>query len=148
MKHRSIRVLAVLCVLAILVSFPVYAFADDTSTASQKGLEAIKATGDQKYIQLPKDRSYLDEFKTRYVDFSDVLIPKADGQVEPMYGPCAPVERKPNKTCVLAMPFAYTGTKVTVVAEEGKYSCIIYRSSDNKMRAGWIWNIYLGDEYW
>ena len=146
MKHKSRQFLAVLCMLAILMSLPVLAFANETSTAAQKGLEAIKATGDQKYIQLPKEKSYLDEFKTRYVDFSDVLIPTADGQVTPMYGPSAPVERMPKKNG-LQMPFAYTGTKVTVVAEQGKYSCIIYRSSENKMRAGWIWNIYLGDEY-
>ena len=77
MKRYGSRILAAVCLLALLLSLPVFAFADDgTSAAAQKGLEAIQATGDQKYIQLPKDDSYLEEFRTCYVDFSDVLIPR------------------------------------------------------------------------
>ena len=147
MKHQYRRFLAVLCVFAMLFSLPVLAYADDdSSAAAQKGLEAIKATGDYKRIQLPKDSSYLDEFKTRYVDFSDVLIPVAYDQAVQMYGPSAPVERIPSKNG-LQMPFAFQGSTVTVVAEQKDYSCILYRNSNNRLRAGWIWNIYLGDEY-
>ncbi|MBP5239674.1 MAG: hypothetical protein J6Z15_03665 [Oscillospiraceae bacterium] len=147
MKHQYRRFLAVLCVFAMLFSLPVLAYADDdSSAAAQKGLEAIKATGDHKRIQLPKDSSYLDEFKTRYVDFSDVLIPVAYDQAVQMYGPSAPVERIPSKNG-LQMPFAFQGSTVTVVAEQKDYSCILYRNSNNRLRAGWIWNIYLGDEY-
>ena len=148
MKHRSTRIVSVLCILAILISLPVLAFAEEeTSSAAEKGLEAIKATGDHRYIQLPKESSYLEEFETRYVDFSDVLIPTPDGQATPMYGPSAPVERKPSTKGGLQMPFAFFGSKVTVVAEQGKMSCILYRNSNNKLRAGWIRDIYLGDEY-
>ncbi|MBO7373107.1 MAG: hypothetical protein J6U19_02620 [Oscillospiraceae bacterium] len=147
MKHQYRRFLAVLCMFAMLFSLPVLAYADDdSSAAAQKGLEAIKATGDYKRIQLPKDSSYLDEFKTRYVDFSDVLIPVAYDQAVQMYGPSAPVERTPGKNG-LQMPFAFQGSTVTVVAEQKDYSCILYRNSNNRLRAGWIWNIYLGDEY-
>ena len=147
MTHQYRRFLAVLCVFAMLFSLPVLAYADDdSSAAAQKGLEAIKATGDYKRIQLPKDSSYLDEFKTRYVDFSDVLIPVAYDQAVQMYGPSAPVERIPSKNG-LQMPFAFQGSTVTVVAEQKDYSCILYRNSNNRLRAGWIWNIYLGDEY-
>lgn len=118
----------------------------DTRTASERGLEAIMATGDHKRIQLPKESSYLEEFKTRYVDFSDVLIPIAYDQAVQMYGPSAPVERIPSKNG-LQMPFAFQGSTVTVVAEQKNYSCILYRNSNNRLRAGWIWDIYLGDEY-
>ena len=87
MKHQYRSFFAVLCVFAVLMSLPVLAFADNASAAAQKGLEAIKATGDHRYIQLPKESSYLEEFKTRYVDFRDVLIPTADGQAIQMFGP-------------------------------------------------------------
>ena len=119
----------------------------DTRSASERGLEAIMATGDHKRIQLPKESSYLDEFKTRYVDFSDVLIPIAIDQAVQMVGPSAPVERAPNLKTGLQMPFAFQGSTVTVVAEEKNFSCILYRNSNNRLRAGWIWDIYLGDEY-
>ena len=104
----------------------------DTRTASERGLEAIMATGDHKRIQLPKESSYLEEFKTRYVDFSDVLIPIAYDQAVQMYGPSAPVERIPSKNG-LQMPFAFQGSTVTVVAEQKNYSCILYRNSNNRL---------------
>ena len=150
MKHRSYRIVSVLCILTIIMSLPVLAFAEEgTTAAAEKGLEAIQTTGDQKRIQLPKESSYLDEFRIRYVDFSDVMIPQhIDGKdiLVQMYGPSAPVESKPNLKGV-QMPSAYQGAKVTVVAEQKNYSCILYRDCNNKLHAGWIWDIYLGDEY-
>ena len=150
MKHRSYRIVSVLCILAILMALPVLAFAEEeTSSAEEKGLEAIQETGDQKRIQLPKESSYLEEFRIRYVDFSDVMIPHhIDGKdvLIQMNGPSAPVESKPNLKGV-QMPSAYQGAKVTVVAEQKNYSCILYRDCNNKLHAGWIWDIYLGDEY-
>ncbi len=123
----------------------------DTRTAAQRGLEAIQATGDDKRIQLPKEKSYLEEFKTCYIDFSDVLIPTGFDTAVQMVGPSAPVECQPDMNVGRRMPFAYQGSEVTVVAEqkEGRknMACILYRSSTNRMRAGWIWDIYLGDEY-
>ena len=152
MKRYGSRILAAVCLLALLLSLPVFAFADDgTSAAAQKGLEAIQATGDQKYIQLPKDDSYLEEFRTCYVDFSDVLIPTGYNQVVPMGGPSAPVECRPDMNGGRRMPYAFQGSEVTVVAEQkaGKKTmcCILYRAVTNKIRAGWIWDLYLGDEY-
>ena len=147
MKRQVRSFFDVLCVFAVLMSLPVLAFADNESTAAQNGLEAIKSTGDHRFIQLPKESSYLEEFKTRYVDFRDVLIPTADGQAVQMYGPSAPVERAPSMKGGLQMPFAFEDSMVTVVAEQNKMSCILYRNSNNKLRAGWIRDIYLGDEY-
>ena len=119
----------------------------DTRSASERGLEAIMATGDHRYIELPKESSYLEEFKTRYVDFRDVLIPIADDQAVQMYGPSAPVERVASMKGGLQMPFAFEDSTVTVVAEQNNMSCILYRNSNNRLRAGWIRDIYLGDEY-
>lgn len=152
MKRYGSRILSAVCLLALLLSLPVAAFADDgASSASQKGLEAIQATGDQKYIQLPKEESYLDEFETRYVDFSDVLIPTGYNQAIRMGGPSAPVECRPDMTGGRNMPGAYQGSEVTVLAEQkaGRKTmcCILYRAVTNKIRAGWIWDIYLGEEY-
>ncbi len=114
----------------------------DTPTASEsagggaeEGKEMILATGDQKYIQLPDEASYLPEFKTKYA-YNTIYI-----------GPCTTVERYPMRRSGGAMPFAYEGTKVTVVAEQNDMSCIIYRDSDNRIRAGWIWSTDLLDEF-
>lgn len=155
MKHTKrfgSRILAAVCMLALLLTLPVFAFAEgEVSSAAQKGLEAIRSTGDDKYIQLPKEESYLAEFKTRYVDFSDVLITTGVNQAVPMGGPSAPVECRPDMNGGRRMPFAFQGSKVTVVAEQKQgnrtMACILYRAVTNKMRAGWIWDIYLGDEY-
>ena len=63
-------------------------------------------------------------------------------------GPCIPVERVPKlKTGRLNMPWAYEGTKVTVVAEENDMSCILYLSSENVPRAGWVQTRFLVDEF-
>ncbi len=125
--------------------------AEDTRTAAQRGLEAIQATGDDKYIQLPKEESYLEDFKKCYIDFSDVLIPTGVDTAVQMVGPSAPVECRLDMTGPRRMPFAFEGSEVTVVAEQKagrkNMACILYRSTTNRMRAGWIWDIYLGDEY-
>lgn len=152
MKHFGKRLFAFLCALALLASLSAAAFADgEGSSAAERGLAAIEATGDQKYITLPKDEDYLESFKTRYVDFSHVLIPLGETAARQMIGASAPVERDPDPQKILRMPYAYFGTTVTVVAEQEirnrKMDCILYRSSENQMRAGWIWDIYLGDEY-
>ena len=107
----------------------------DTRSAKEKGLEAIMATGDHKLIQLPKDESYLDEFKTRYVDITRE------------YGPTAPVLQSPSKFGSLPMPYTFQGATVTVVAEQANQSCILYRDSNNRMHAGWIKDAFLEDEY-
>lgn len=147
MKQFGKRFLSVLCLLAILASLPVLAFAEGESSAAQeKGLEAIRGTGDEKYLKLPNAESYLDEFKTKYVDITQVMI-LVDGSLVPMYGPAAAVDRNPGLKGSLHMPYAYQGTKVTVVAEQSQTSCILYRSSEGKMRAGWIRDIYLSDNY-
>lgn len=121
----------------------------DTSTAMERGLAAIEATGDQKYLMLPKEESYLEAFKTKYIDVSEIKIydPEKGMEIRPIYGPSVAVERQPKRHGYLPMPWGYLGTKCTVVAEENDMSCIIYRASDGRMRAGWIWDHYLGDFY-
>ena len=148
MKKRTHQIQSILSVLfcaALVLSLPVLASAEDTGSAGQR---AIEATGDQKYIQMPESDNYLDEFQTKYIDVESVLTMKPNGKVTPLWH-SAPVERKPDRKGGLQMPFAFQGSKVTVVAEknDGKrdYSCIIYQTSDYRMRAGWIWDIYLSD---
>ena len=118
--------------------------------------DAIFATGDDKYIQLPDDNSYLPEFKTMYVDHLDydwyiftVISDEDDAREQQRTcGPCIPVERVPKlRTGRLNMPWAYEGTKVTVLAEENDMSCILYMSSENVQRAGWVQTRFLVDEF-
>ena len=141
-QRLYLRIFALLCAVSLLLPLSASAFAEG-GTAAERGLEAIRATGDDKLIQLPKEESYLENFKTRYADISTLRDLK--GRL--VGGPCAPVDRFPNPQSGMQMPYAYNGTKVTVVAEEKNMSCILYRSNSNVLRAGWIWNIYLTDQY-
>ena len=109
--------------------------AETVEGGAEKGKELILATEDQKYIQLPDEGSYLPEFKTKYA-YNTVYI-----------GPSTTVEKYPRRKSGGAMQFAYEGTKATVVAEQNDMSCIIYRDSENRTRAGWIWSTDLLDEF-
>ena len=118
--------------------------------------QAILATGDDRYVDLPDDDSYLSEFKTRYVAHFDY-----DSQVFDIFkdreealknqrvcGPCVPVERVVDwHLGRQKMPWAYEGTKVTVLAEKDDMSFILYLSNDNRQRAGWVQTRFLVDEF-
>ena len=45
------------------------------------------------------------------------------------------------------MPWAYEGTKVTVLAEKDDMSFILYLSNENRQRAGWVQTRFLVDEF-
>lgn len=128
---KTAKTLSIFFVFILLLTQISTVFADG---GSQRGHDLIVATGDDMYIQFPDEESYLPEFKSRFV-------------YHPLVGPCAPVEKFPKRYSGGPMPYAYDGTEVTVVAEQGEMSCIIYRDSTNRTRAGWIWNTDLTDEF-
>ncbi len=109
--------------------------------------QMIAATEDVAYVQLPQDFSYLTEFKTMYIDRLeyDPTLPYSNKST---CGPSAPVEKVPAlKTGRLPMPFVYEGTEVTVLAEEGSMSFIIYRDIGYLQYAGWTQTKFLVDEF-
>ena len=128
----------VLCLL--LLACPCMAFAEESGQVSQaeaaeRGLAAIQETVYPDLIVLPKEDSYLAEWKTVYAR-------------KAFKAPCLRVERiSALRTGRQVMPYLYEGTEATVVAEENDMSCIIYRGSDNKLYAGWVQSIRLLDEF-
>ncbi|MBQ7601290.1 MAG: hypothetical protein IJU49_03900, partial [Lachnospiraceae bacterium] len=118
--------------------------------------DMIRATGDDQYIQLPSEGSILSEFKTMYVDqlpYDWCTATRIEDPVEAeanqkACGPSVPVERVPEaRSGRLQMPWAYSGSKVTVLAEENEMSCIVYLSSENEERAGWVQSRFLVDTF-
>ena len=145
---KFIWVLTVLCLLTAAV-FTVSAFAEEDNAASadpaaeetaqreaaERGLAAIQETRFPEYLVLPKEESYLKEWKTGYAR-------------KAFKAPCLRVERISQlKTGRQVMPYIYEGVEATVVAEENNMSCMIYRGNDNQLYAGWIQSIRLLDEF-
>ena len=150
---RMIVILMMICLLTAAV-FSGSAFADgetaaptDPATAdpaaeaaaqqeaAERGLAAIRETRFPEYLVLPKEESYLKEWKTGYAR-------------KAFKAPCLRVERISRlKTGRQVMPYIYEGVEATVVAEENDMSCMIYRGNDNKLYAGWIQSIRLLDEF-
>ncbi len=103
--------------------------------AAERGLAAIRETRFPEYLVLPKEESYLREWKIGYAR-------------KAFKAPCLRVERISRlKTGRQVMPYIYEGVEATVVAEENDMSCMIYRGNDNKLYAGWIQSIRLLDEF-
>lgn len=145
---KFIWVLTVLCLLTAAV-FTVSAFAEEDNAAAadpaaeetaqreaaERGLAAIQETRFPEYLVLPKEESYLKEWKTGYAR-------------KAFKAPCLRVERISQlKTGRQVMPYIYEGVEATVVAEENNMSCMIYRGNDNQLYAGWIQSIRLLDEF-
>ncbi len=132
--------LTALFLVLLIIALPCTAFAEETSgmtqeEAAERGLAAIQATGWADSLVLPKEESYLKEWKTGYAR-------------KAFKAPCLRVERvSALRTGRQVMPYLYEGTEATVVAEENDMSCIIYRGSDNRLYAGWIQSIRLLDEF-
>lgn len=143
----------IICILMIFLLtaavFPAAAFAEGETTAStdpaaeeaaqqeaaERGLAAIRKTRFPEYLVLPKEESYLKEWKTGYAR-------------KAFKAPCLRVERISRlKTGRQVMPYIYEGVEATVVAEENDMSCMIYRGNDNKLYAGWIQSIRLLEEF-
>ena len=146
---KFIWVLMVLCLLTAAV-FTVSAFAEEDNAAAadpaaeetaqreaaERGLAAIQETRFPEYLVLPKEESYLKEWKTGYAR-------------KAFKAPCLRVERISQlKTGRQVMPYIYEGVEATVVAEENNMSCMIYRGNDNQLYAGWIQSIRLLDKSW
>ncbi len=125
------KALFLICTVALLLTLLPTAYAEG---GPQEGKQMIEATGDDVDIQLPDDECYLPEFKVRYAYNKNV-------------GPCSSVEKYPQKNSGATMPYAYDGSKVTVVAEQNDMSCIIYYDSSYRIRAGWIQTTNLQEEF-
>ena len=103
--------------------------------AAERGLAAIQETRFPELLVLPKEESYLQEWKTGYAR-------------KAFKAPCLRVERISQlQTGRQVMPYIYEGVEATVVAEENNMSCMIYRGNDNQLYAGWIQSIRLLDEF-
>ena len=109
--------------------------AEAQHAAAERGLAAIQQTVFPDYLVLPKEESFLVEWKTGYAR-------------KAFKAPCLRVERiSALQTGRQVMPYLYEGVKATIIAEENNMSCILYRGSDNKLYAGWIQSIRLLDEF-
>ena len=103
--------------------------------AAERGLAAIRETRFPELLVLPKEESYLQEWKIGYAR-------------KAFKAPCLRVERISQlQTGRQVMPYIYEGVEATVVAEENNMSCMIYRGNDNQLYAGWIQSIRLLDEF-
>ena len=103
--------------------------------AAERGLAAIRVTRFPELLVLPKEESYLQEWKIGYAR-------------KAFKAPCLRVERISQlHTGRQVMPYIYEGVEATVVAEENNMSCMIYRGNDNRLYAGWIQSIRLLEEF-
>ena len=132
MKNVS-RVLALLLILCLLL--PAFSAFADGESAAQRGLQKIKTARNWDCIVLPREESYLDEWKTLYAR-------------KAWYAPSLFVETTPQvRSGIPPQGFVFEGTEVTVVAEENDMSCIVYRGENYGLYTGWIQSIRLLDEF-
>lgn len=132
MKHisRSLALILILCLL--FPSFSSYAWGESTA---ERGLEKLKTTRNWDCIVLPKEDSWLEEWKTLYAR-------------KAWYAPNLFVETMPETgSGIPPQGFVFEGTEVTVVAEENDMSCIVYRDESYKLRTGWIRSVRLLEEF-
>lgn len=123
------RLLPLLLMLCLLNTAP--CARATAGTAAERGLEKLKTACNWDCIVLPKEESYLEEWKTLY------------GRPA-WYAPSLFVETMPLLGNGLEpQPPLFEGTEVTVVAEENDMSCILYRHPNYKLYAGWIKSIRL-----
>ena len=137
MKKTFLALLSALLIFALLFSLPVAAFAEgevETTLTGTPGPEDIYAAGGG--IYMPKARAYLPNYELKYVDAGGgknavyVYIRPFDPPVDPDTG-----EAKENKS----IHNAYHGSRVTVLAEQNGYACILYYTSGNVLCAGWVY---------
>lgn len=127
------KIVSFLFVFILALSVSCIAFAD--SEAAERGLAAIQATRFPDLLVLPKEESYLSEWKTLYAR-------------KAFKAPCLRVERISQlHTGRQVMPYIYEGVEATVIAEENNMSCMLYRGNDNELYAGWIQSIRLLDDF-
>ncbi|MBR1456616.1 MAG: hypothetical protein IJ594_05595, partial [Oscillospiraceae bacterium] len=161
MKKNIRKLIATLCVLALIASLPVSSFADgaglassqqhyvknqikgsgsggglstSTSNASGPSAKDITATGDNKTIVMPDVSSYLSDYAVMYINA---------GKGHSVYAHKQPGTKNNEKY----MPFAYHGSQVTVLAQQNGFSCVLYHSDDNALHAAWVVSDYLSWDY-
>ena len=120
----------------MLASTPLLGWAEETVSASERGRKALLDTGHAAFLQFPEDADYLSEWKTLYARKA-FRAPA----LEVKSVPTMEDSDHPN------MPYLYEGTSVTVVAEHGDMSCMIYHGANNKPYCGWIKSIRLLEEF-
>lgn len=126
--------IALLMILILVLSAPVVAFAEEGS-AAERGLAAIRQTGCADSVVLPKEESYLGEWKTLYAR-------------KAFRAPCLEVQSAPVlHKGYLPTAYLYEGVECTVVAEENDMSCILYRGINHKQYVGWIQSIRLLEDF-
>ena len=127
------KIVSFLLGLMILISLSCPCYAD--TGAAERGLAAINSTRFPQWLVLPKEESYLSEWKTHYAR-------------KAFKAPCLQVQRiSALHTGRQVMPYIYEGVEATVIAEENDMSCMIYRGNDNELYAGWIQSIRLLDDF-
>lgn len=144
MKKSILALLSALLIFALLFSLPVAAFADasaETTLTGTPGPEDIYAAGNR--IIMPKSRSYLPNYELKYVNSGGknavyVYLSPEEPPVDPDTG-----EAKENKS----IHNAYHGSRVTVLAEQNGFDCVLYYTSGNVLCAGWIYKGELTDEF-
>ena len=142
---RIKRWFAASVILLLIATFPAAALADvkneikgsANSSSSYNGsgrpsVQDIIATGDDRTIVLPGSGSYFSSYQTMYIN-----APK---------GHSVKAYRKPANEGNL-QPYAYHGVRVTLLAEEKGFSCVLYHSDANERRAAWIPSDYLSWSY-
>ena len=148
MKRRICMLMMLFCVLMTAVFSGIACAEGENAVASdpaaeeavqheaaERGLAAIRETRFPELLVLPKEESYLQEWKIGYAR-------------KAFKAPCLRVERISQlRTGRQVMPYIYEGVETTVVAEENNMSCMIYRGNDNRLYAGWIQSIRLLDEF-
>lgn len=144
MKKTLTALLSALLVLVFLFSFSSAAFAEGPGVTLSSISNTIKGSGSEdnssdnggkpsaadilaasngRKVVLPGANSYYPNYEYLYVD-----APKKNS----VYVYPQPDAGKKSSH------FAYHGSRVTVLAEENGFGCILYYTSDNVLRAGWI----------
>ena len=125
-----------LCLLLVCALLPLpAAVSAEGPGAAERGLEKLKTAANWDCIVLPKESSYLEEWKILYgrkAWFAPSLFVEAISQMG---------------SGVAQPPSLFEGTEVTVVAEENDMSCILYRAPIYVLYAGWIKSIRLLEEF-
>jgi len=104
-------------------------------SAAERGLEKLQTARNWQRIVLPKEESYLDEWKTLYARRA-------------WFAPNLAVMSAPELDSGLPnAPYVFEGTQVTVVAEENDMSCMLYRAPSHKLYVGWIQSIRLLEDF-
>ncbi len=122
------KVLASLCMLALVMSFSVTALA-----AGGPGPEDIAATGDETRIVMPDASSYLPEYRVMYINAEKYLSISGYSQ--------------PSEGMQLPQPIVFHGSRVIVLAEQDGFYCVRYRTASLATVTAWFPESFLSEDY-